>query len=151
MRTIDFSPLFSSTIGFDRMQRLLDDAHQANVPSYPPYNIEVRGEDAYRITMAVAGFSEQDLDIATKENTLIISGESHTDDEASNYLHHGIAGRSFERRFEIADHIKVTDANLVNGLLHIDLKLELPESKKPRRVAIGSSDKATKAIEKKAA
>ncbi len=151
MRTIDFSPLFSSTIGFDRMQRLLDESRQTNVPSYPPYNIEVQGEDAYRITMAVAGFSEQDLNITAKENTLIISGKSQADDEAANYLYHGIAGRSFERRFEIADHIKVTDANLVNGLLHIDLKLDLPESKKPRRIAIGSSDKATKAIEKKAA
>ena len=155
MRTIDFSPLFRSTIGFDRMQRLLDAATRADEASlsYPPYNIEVVGEDAYRITMAVAGFSEDDLDITVKDNALAVSGTSRTDPDGVTYLHHGIAGRSFERRFQLADHIKVIGATLTNGLLHVDLVREIPEEMKPRKIAITSPKGASagKAVEGKAA
>ncbi len=139
MRTIDFSPLFRSSVGFDRMQRLLDSAMRLDdaALAYPPYNIETLGDDAYRITMAVAGFGEQDLDVTAKENTLVISGKVK-DDEGVSYLHRGIAGRAFERRFELADHIRVTDASLVNGLLHVDLLRELPEEMRPRKIKIQS-------------
>ncbi len=139
MRTIDFSPLFRSSIGFDRMQRALDTATRLDngTNAYPPYNIEAHGEDAYRITMAVAGFGENDLDVTAKENTLIISGKIKAENgDGVTFLHHGIAGRGFERKFELADHIKVADASLVNGLLHIDLVREVPEEKKPRKIAI---------------
>ena len=151
MTTIDFAPLFRSTIGFDRMQRLFDAATRTDESmfSYPPYNIEALGEDAYRITMAVAGFSADDLDVTVKEDTLLISGKVARNEAENAYLHRGIAGRSFERRFALAEHIKVTGANLVNGLLHIDLTREVPEEKKPRKIEIGG-DKA-KVIESKAA
>jgi len=149
MRTIDFSPLFRHSVGFDRLQHLADAALQSDTASnnaYPPYNIEQLDENAYRITMAIAGFSEADLDVTAKENTLVVSGKL-PDAEDVNYLHRGIAGRAFERRFELADHIKVAGANLVNGLLQIELTREVPEEKKPRRIAIN-----TKAIgHKKAA
>ena len=149
MRTIDFSPLFRSTVGFDRMQRLMDAAARAEAGSgYPPYNIEARGDSAYRITMAVAGFGQDDLDITQTENTLVIAGKAQADQEGVSYLHRGIAGRSFERRFELADHIKVADAALENGLLHVDLVREVPEEKKPRKIAIGST---APALENKAA
>ena len=151
MTTIDFAPLFRSTIGFDRMQRLIDAATRMDetVASYPPYNIEALGENAYRLTMAVAGFSADDLDITVKEDTLSISGKAAKNDAENAYLHRGIAGRSFERRFALAEHIKVAGANLVNGLLHIDLTREVPEEKKPQKIEIGS-DKA-KVIAAKAA
>ena len=151
MQTIDFSPLFRSTVGFDRMQRLLDSAlrtDEGNL-SYPPYNIEVRGEDAYRITMAVAGFDESDIDITAKENTLAVSGKAHQDDEKTVFLHRGIAGRSFTRHFQLADHIRVDGAALRNGLLHIDLVREVPEAMKPRKIAIGTASE--KAVTHKAA
>jgi molecular chaperone IbpA len=138
MQTIDFSPLFRSTVGFDRMQRLLDGAlrtEEGNL-SYPPYNIEARGEDAYRITMAVAGFDEGDLDITAKENTLTVSGKARQEDEKTVFLHRGIAGRSFTRHFQLADHIRAAGAELKNGLLHIDLVRELPETMKPRKITI---------------
>ena len=151
MTTFDFAPLFRSTIGFDRMQRLLDAATRMDesVPSYPPYNIEALGEDAYRLTMAVAGFSNDDLDVTVKEDTLSISAKVAKNDAENAYLHRGIAGRSFERRFALAEHIKVAGANLVNGLLHIDLNREVPEEKKPRKIEIGG-DRA-KIIDSKAA
>ena len=151
MTTIDFAPLFRSTIGFDRMQRLLDATTRMDesVPSYPPYNIEALGEDAYRLTMAVAGFSNDDLDVTVKEHTLSISAEVAKNDADHAYLHRGIAGRSFERSFALAEHIKVAGANLVNGLLHIDLNREVPEEKKPRKIEIGG-DRA-KIIDSKAA
>lgn len=149
MRTIDFSPLFRSTVGFDRMQRMMESAMRAEGQNgYPPYNIEARGEDAYRITMAVAGFSPEDLDVTQAENTLVITGNAHADDEGVAFLHRGIAGRSFERRFDLADHIKVADAGLENGLLSVNLVREIPEEKKPRKIAIGNSHPA---IEDKAA
>lgn len=151
MRTIDFSPLFRSTVGFDHMQRMMDQATRADAQQngYPPYNIEALGENAYRITMAVAGFSDADLDITAKENTLTITGKARETDEQATYLHHGIAGRSFERHFDLADHIKVKAANLENGLLHVDLVRDVPEEKKPRKIAIGKG--ATAAIEDQAA
>ena len=120
-RTIDFTPLFRHSVGFDRMQRMLDSAMRLDegAGAYPPYNIESRGEDAYRITMAVAGFGEGDLDITVKENSLVVTGNTQKDDEGSTFLYRGIAGRAFERRFQLADHIKVVGASLVNGLLQI--------------------------------
>lgn len=140
MRTLDLSPLFRSTIGIDRMSRLLDSALQFDTaaPSYPPYNIEKTGEDAYRITMAVAGFGEDDLEVVTSENTLTVRAKATSDDEEKNrvFLHRGIAGRAFERRFQLADYIKVSGATLVNGLLNIDLVREVPEAQKPRTVKI---------------
>ncbi|MDD9875900.1 MAG: Hsp20 family protein [Magnetovibrio sp.] len=147
MRTIDFSPLFRHSVGFDRLQRLADSALQMDngANSYPPYNIEQLDEDNYRITMAVAGFGEANLDVTAKENTLVISGKLADADEVT-YLHRGIAGRAFERRFELADHIKVSGANLVNGLLQVELTREVPEEKKPRQIAIN-----TKAIAHKKA
>lgn len=152
MRTTDFSPLYRFSVGFDRMQRLVDAASRFDdaAHAYPPYNIETRGEDAYRITMTVAGFAEKDLDVTVTENTLVVSARKRDQDEGVSYLHRGIAGRAFERRFELADHIKVVGANLVNGLLHVDLVREVPEEKKPRKIAIGSKN-PFKALTKKAA
>jgi len=149
MRNYDFSPLFRSTIGFDRIQQLLDSVPSLDesASSYPPYNIEATGENAYRITMAVAGFGEDDLDVVAKENTLTICGKAQLQDQETAYLHRGIAGRSFERRFQLADHVKVKGANLANGLLHVDLEREIPEALKPRNIRIETS-KAT-AIENK--
>lgn len=153
MRTYDLSPLFRSTIGFDHVARMLDAAlrNDDSALSYPPYNIEKLGSDDYRITMAVAGFSEDDLDVTVQENQLLIRGRSRKDEEGVQYLHRGIAGRSFERRFELADHIKVTGARLVNGLLHVDLVREVPEAKKPRSIQIERVDNAAPAIESQAA
>lgn len=150
MRTMDFSPLFRSTVGFDRLQRLMDTAGHTDETafSYPPYNIVAGPDDAYRVSMAVAGFGEEDLDITVTENSLVVSGKADKDTEETAYLHHGIAGRSFERRFDLADHIQVTGAELENGLLHIDLKREIPEEMKPRKIAITGNRKA---IDRKAA
>ena len=126
MDGFDFSPLFRSTIGFDRLMRLVDAANRVDAgTSYPPYNIEVTGENAYRLTMAVAGFAPEDLDITVKENALLSPG-GKTDEEKSSILHHGFARRAFERRFQLADHIKVTGASLENGLLHVDLSARGP-------------------------
>jgi len=147
MRTIDFSPLFRHSVGFDRLQRLADTALQGdnNATSYPPYNIEQLADNGYRIAMAVAGFGEADLDVTAKENTLVISGKL-PDSEDVTYLHRGIAGRAFERRFDLAEHIKVSGASLVNGLLQVDLVRDVPEEKKPRSITIN-----TKAIPHKKA
>ena len=141
MRTLDFSPLFRHSVGFDRFQRLLDEStRMGSTNTYPPYNIVQTGEDGYRISIALAGFSEQDLDVTAKENTLVVSGTVSQDDEGKTYLHHGIAGRAFERRFDLADYIKVVNASLVNGLLNIDLVREIPEEKKPRKITIETKD-----------
>lgn len=150
MNTFDFSPLYRSTVGFDRLARMLDSASQIDTSSgYPPYNIERVDDNDYRITMAVAGFAEGDLDIEVKENALTISG-SHTEtDDEKRFLYHGIAGRNFERRFQLADHMVVTGAKLENGLLHVDLVREIPEEKRARRIEIGV--KAPKKISQKAA
>ncbi|UUX51740.1 Hsp20 family protein [Nisaea acidiphila] len=142
MRTIDFSPMFRNSVGFDRMAQLADAAlrstAQNNAPAYPPYNIEKVSEDDYRITMAVAGFAEQDIDITVKENSLVVTGkvEKSEEGETRQFLHRGIAERAFERRFELADFIKVTGAELENGLLHVSLVREVPEEAKPRKIAV---------------
>ncbi len=152
----DFAPLYRSTVGFDRLANMLDQAAgvEANT-GYPPYNIERTSEDEYRITMAVAGFGESDLNIEIKENTLTVSGKKETEeaDEKVQVLHRGIATRSFERRFQVADHVEVTGADLENGLLHITLKREIPEAMKPRTIKIGSTPakKKQKVLEQKAA
>lgn len=139
MRSFDFSPLFRSTVGFDRLVPMLDAAMKLDEgASYPPYNIEKTGEDHYRITMAVAGFTPNDLTIETRENMVVVSGQRHEDSDPSRYLYRGIAGRGFERRFQLADHVKVKGAALENGLLHIELVREIPEEMKPRRIEIQS-------------
>ncbi|MBC8270192.1 MAG: Hsp20 family protein [Rhodospirillaceae bacterium] len=142
MRTTDFSPLFRHSVGFDRMQRLLDSATRldTNAQAYPPYNIEAQGEDEYRITMAVAGFSPNELEVTVSENTVVISGKHTEDTEAVGFLHRGIARRSFERRFDLADTIKVTGSFLDNGMLHVTLVREVPEEKKPRQITIQTTD-----------
>jgi molecular chaperone IbpA len=152
MRTaFDFSPLYRSSIGFDRVFNLLENASRTpSADNWPPYDIARTGDDAYCITMAVAGFGQDELSIVYEPNMLVISGE-RTAEDSGDYLHRGIAGRPFERRFELADHVKVTGANLVNGLLTIDLQREIPEEIKPRKIEIGSSGgKAGSRIEAKA-
>jgi molecular chaperone IbpA len=142
MDRFDVSPLFRSTIGFDRMLRLVDAASRVDGGSlgYPPYNIEKTGDDAYRLTMAVAGFSSDELDVTVQENSLRVSGKSQKDEEKKSigYLHRGIARRAFERRFSLADHVKVTGARLDNGMLHVELVHEVPEAAKPRTIEIGT-------------
>jgi len=139
MTTYDFAPLFRTAIGFDRLARLMDSAVSgAEAPSYPPYNIEKTGDDTYRLTMAVAGFRPEDLDMTVKENTLVISGRVTGEPGKGEVLYRGIAGRAFERRFVLADHIVVEGADLANGLLHVGLKRVVPEALKPRKIAIGS-------------
>jgi len=134
--TFDFSPLFRSSIGFDRMLNALEAASRVEtIDNWPPYDIAKTSEDDYRITMAVAGFSHDDLTITQEQNMLIVSGQ-RTGEDSAEYLHRGIAGRAFQRRFELADHVKVVGAALVNGMLKIDLKRELPEEMKPRRIEI---------------
>src|SRR5215472_7060454 len=140
MNTFDFSPLFRSTIGFDRLTRLVDAAARVDnaALAYPPYNIEKTGEDAYRLTMAVAGFSPDEIDVTVHENSLLVTGKAKQEDENGRYLHRGIARRAFERRFSLADHIKVVGASLANGMLHVDLVREVPEAVKPRKIEIGT-------------
>jgi len=140
MTTFDFAPLFRTAIGFDRLARLMDTAASAaEAPSYPPYNIEKTGEDTYRLTMAVAGFRPEELDLVIKDNTLVVAGKVANNGEKGEVLYRGIAARAFERRFVLADHIVVDGADLQNGLLHIALKRVVPEALKPRRIAIGTS------------
>ncbi|MDH5750252.1 MAG: Hsp20 family protein [Rhodospirillales bacterium] len=141
MTRYDLSPLFRSTVGFDRFARLLDSLPDTveTVQSYPPYNIEADGEDRYRISVAVAGFTDEMLSIEVKEDLLTISGKSPEVEAETTYLHHGIAGRDFVRKFQLDDHVKVTGANLINGLLTIDLVREVPEEKKPRVIEIKKS------------
>jgi len=141
MTTFDFSPLYRTSVGFDRLASLMSSAtRQDQGNSYPPYNIRVTSEDHYRITMAVAGFSENDIDITSEQNRLVVTGKSTDDsEEQGEYLHRGIATRAFERRFNLADHVNVIGASLENGLLHIDLEREIPEAMKPRNIKIGKS------------
>lgn len=147
MTTLDFSPLFRTAIGFDRMARLANSAQDAaSAQSYPPYNIERTGDDSYRLTMAVAGFSDDELELVVRENTLVITGRVKAEENKAELLYRGIAGRAFERRFVLADHIVVDDAELKNGLLHVGLKRVVPEALKPRRIAIGSSASAQPVI-----
>lgn len=143
MNAVDFSPLFRSAIGFDRLARLMESARAAaDGPAYPPYNIERTAEDEYTLTMAVAGFGPENIEITTIENTLTVAGRAKEPEADRRYLHRGIAGRAFERRFVLADHIQVTGATLENGLLQISLKREVPEAKKPRRIAVGNAPAA---------
>jgi molecular chaperone IbpA len=140
MTSYDFAPLFRTAIGFDRLARLMDTAvSTAEASGYPPYNIEKTGETTYRLTMAVAGFRPEDLDVTVKENTLLVSGRVANEGQAGEVLYRGIAGRAFERRFVLADHIVVEGADLQNGLLHVGLKRVVPEALKPRKIEIGST------------
>ena len=137
MRNFDLTPLYRSAIGFDRLDNMIDTASSAEQqPSYPPYNIELLGENEYRITMAIAGFSKDELDIQSESGSLTIKGSKAQEDTERTYLYQGIAGRNFERRFQLADHVKVVKANLENGLLHVDLVREIPEAMKPRQIEI---------------
>ena len=141
MRTFDLAPLYRSTVGFDRLFSMLDNTAGFDAaPGYPPYNIERTGDDAYRISVAVAGFADSELSIEAKENTLTIRGDKQAkaDEKPGEVLYQGIAARAFERRFQLADHVQVTGASLVNGLLHVDLVREIPEAKKPRQIPIGN-------------
>jgi molecular chaperone IbpA len=148
--TFDFSPLFRSTIGYDRLMQLADAATRfESSDGYPPYNIESTGENAYRLTMAVAGFAADEIDVTVKENALLVTGRSKKEDEKKAYLYRGIARRAFERRFQVADHIKVVGASLDNGLLHVDLVREIPEAMKPRKIEIANG--APKVIDQRAA
>jgi molecular chaperone IbpA len=156
MRSYDLSPIFRSSVGFDRLNQIFDNAFNAdeNTPSYPPYNIERRGEDGYQITMALAGFVESDLDVTVTENRLVVTGKRADEKtrEGVAYLHRGIATRAFERRFQLAEHVKVSDATLKDGLLTIELALEIPESKKPQKISIRHQSSASpKVLEGEAA
>ena len=155
MDHFDFSPLFRSTIGFDRLTRLVDAASRVDTAAlaYPPYNIEKTGEDAYRLTMAVAGFSSDEVDVTVHENSLLVTGKAKKDEDGTRYLHRGIARRAFERRFSLADHIKVVGASLTNGMLHVDLVHEVPEEAKPRKIEIvsGQPDDPAAVVEHKQA
>lgn len=137
MRTIDFSPLYRSVVGFDRLADLLDSAAADGAAGYPPYNIERTDENTYRVEIAVAGFRQEELAIEVKENLLTVTGRKAANDEPRRFLHRGLAERNFERRFQLADYVVVTEANLADGLLSIALKRELPEALKPRRIEIG--------------
>lgn len=138
MTSFDFAPLFRTAIGFDRLARLMDTAvSAADAPSYPPYNIEKTGDDTYRLTMAVAGFRPEELDLVVKDNTLFVSGKVASEGQKGEMLYRGIAGRAFERKFVLADHIVVDGADVQNGLLHVGLKRVVPEALKPRRIEIG--------------
>jgi molecular chaperone IbpA len=150
MRTFDLAPLYRSTVGFDRLFSMLD-GFDASTPGYPPYNIERTGENDYRISIAVAGFGENELTIESKENTLTVKGEKQAKEEANGeVLYQGIAARAFERVFQLADYVVVKGANLENGLLHVDLVREIPEAKKPRQIAINGKAKP-QAVETKVA
>ncbi|MEM0942815.1 MAG: Hsp20 family protein [Pseudomonadota bacterium] len=147
MRNIDFTPLYRSTVGFDRLAKVMDQvmSHDVSAPSYPPYNIEKTGENAYRISVAVAGFSEDDLNIEVKEGQLTVTASKRQveGETAPVYLHRGIAERGFERRFQLAEHVHATGAKLENGLLHVDLVREVPEALKPRTIKIDAPKAAT--------
>ena len=136
MRTYDFSPMFRHSVGFDRMQRLMDAATARTEVAYPPYNIETDGEDAYRITVAVAGFKHDELDVSLDDGVLNIAGKHADEDQDVTYLHRGIAGRSFQLKFNLVDHIEVRGANLENGILVVDLERKIPEALKPRQIEI---------------
>ena len=143
MHTVDFTPFYRSFIGFDHLANLMDAAaRNEKQPAYPPYNIEVTGEDQYRITMAIAGFDENELSIETEHNNLVVRGQKADKTEGRRFLHQGIAERNFERKFQLSDYIKVTGAQMSHGLLHIELVREVPEALKPRKISIGNSQAA---------
>ncbi len=140
MRNFDLTPLYRSTVGFDRLASILDNVTRTDGgSSYPPYNIEKTGEDAYRISIAVAGFAEDELTIETRDGQLVIAGKKAEAEAETNFLHRGIATRAFEKRFQLADHVRATDAVTANGLLHVDLVREVPEALKPRKIEIAKS------------
>ena len=143
MSRLDLSPLFRSSVGFDHLASLLDAASRVEQPAYPPYNIERVNDDKYRITMAVAGFSQNELDIETEDRLLKVTGVKQGESEERQFLHRGIAARNFERKFQLADHVKVVGAHIEHGLLHIDLEREVPEAMKPRKIEIGGADSNT--------
>ena len=153
MRSFDFSPLYRSTVGFDRLANLLETVTQfdPSTASYPPYNIEQLAENDYRISMAVAGFAEKDLSIEVKEGVLAITGKRQGEEPKTHYLYQGIAGRSFERRFQLADHMEVRGARLEHGLLHIDVMRVIPEEKKARKISISTTKAEPKIVEAKVA
>ncbi len=155
MDRFDFSPLFRSTIGFDRLTHLVDAASRVDnaALAYPPYNIEKTGEETYRLTMAVAGFSPDEIELTVHENSLLVAGKAKKEEDDGRYLHRGIARRAFERRFSLADHIKVVGASLTNGMLHVDLVHEVPEEAKPRKIEImsGQPQPAPEMVEQKQA
>jgi molecular chaperone IbpA len=153
MRSFDLTPFYRSTVGFDRVFGLLDQLADGSAQTYPPYNIERTGENAYRITMAVAGFGEGDLSIEAKESTLTVKGEkkSETEEKDREFLYRGIGARTFERRFQLADHVEVKGASLENGLLHVDLVREIPEAMKPRTIAINAAKGNVRQIDQVAA
>jgi molecular chaperone IbpA len=148
MRNFDLAPLYRATVGFDQIADLLDRVMASDVPqpTYPPYNIEKTADDAYRISIAVAGFAASDLNVEVKEGAVVVSATKAEDDGNRTYLHRGIATRAFERRFQLADHVKVTGASHVDGMLHIDLQREVPEALKPRRIAIANGEAQTKDV-----
>lgn len=137
MRNFDLTPLYRSAIGFDRLATMLDSANRADQSTYPPYNIEATGDNAYRITMAVAGFTREEINMTTESGNLVIQGEKTEDTVERHYLYQGIAARNFERRFQLADHVRVENAKMENGLLHVELIREIPEAMKTRRIEIG--------------
>jgi molecular chaperone IbpA len=147
----DLTPLYRTGVGFDRLAKMLDEVNSFEAPAYPPYNIERTGEDTYRITMAVAGFTADEISIEAKAHTLTVSGQKAAREEKREFLHQGIAARNFERRFQLADHVEVAGAEIENGLLHIDLKREIPEAMKPRKIEISTGSKSSKLIEEKKA
>ena len=151
MRTLDFSPLYRSVVGFDRLADLLDAAAHETATGYPPYNIERTGDHEYRIEIAVAGFKPDELSIEVKEAVLTVTGRKAANDGERRFVHRGLAERNFERRFQLAEYVLVTEANLADGLLSISLKRELPEALKPRRIEIGSGGGSTLIEDKKAA
>ena len=148
MRSYDFAPLYRATVGFDQIADLMDRVltNDVSQPSYPPYNIEKTADDAYRISIAVAGFSDDDLSVEVKDGALIVAAKKVDEDEARTYLHRGIATRAFQRRFHLADHGRVVGASHVDGMLHIDLEREIPEALKPRRIEIAKADAVEKDV-----
>ncbi|MEL6315169.1 MAG: Hsp20 family protein [Pseudomonadota bacterium] len=148
MRNFDLAPLYRATIGFDQIADMMDRVltTEINQPTYPPYNIEKTADDAYRISVAVAGFADADLSVDVKENALIVSARKADEDQNRSYLHRGIATRAFERKFQLADHVRVTGASHADGMLHIDLVREVPEALKPRRIEILSGDSVEKDV-----
>lgn len=148
MRGYDFAPLYRATVGFDQIADLMDRVltNDVSQPTYPPYNIEKTADDAYRISIAVAGFSDNDLTVEVKDGALLVSARKLDEDEDRTFLHRGIATRAFQRRFHLADHVRVVGASHENGMLHIDLEREIPEALKPRRIAIAKADAVEKDV-----
>ena len=148
MRNFDFAPLYRATVGFDQIADMMDRVLSSDIshPTYPPYNIEKTADDAYRISIAVAGFADSDLSVEVKEGALVVSARKAEEDEEKTYLHRGIATRAFERKFQLADHVRVTGATHADGMLHIDLVREVPEALKPRRIEIVSGEAVEKDV-----